>query len=85
MWLLGGGWFRVDARLGITALGRAGTESRWAYSSCYWAATGAAAQAAPVGNPPLIITLRFDSSSPISLSSLAYNFFELAPKVTHID
>jgi hypothetical protein len=33
----------------------------------------------------LIITLRFDSSSPLSLSSLAYKFFELAPKVIHID
>jgi hypothetical protein len=43
LWLLGGSWFRVDAGLGITTRGRAGTESRWAYSSRYWAATGAAA------------------------------------------
>jgi hypothetical protein len=31
------------------------------------------------------LVLRFDSSSPLSLSSLACNCFELAPKVFHID
>jgi hypothetical protein len=54
LWLLGGSWFRVDAGLGITTRGRAGTESRWTYSSRYWAATGAAA---PVENPPLVMDL----------------------------
>jgi hypothetical protein len=33
----------------------------------------------------LIITLRFDSSFPLSPCSLAYNLFELAPKVIRID
>jgi hypothetical protein len=33
----------------------------------------------------LIITLQFDSSSPLSLSSLVYNIFELTPKVICID
>jgi hypothetical protein len=33
----------------------------------------------------LIITLRFDSFSPLSLSSLTYNLFELAPKVIRIN
>jgi hypothetical protein len=33
----------------------------------------------------LIFTLRFDSSSPLSLCSLAHNLFELAPKVIRID
>jgi hypothetical protein len=33
----------------------------------------------------LIITLRFDSSSRLSLSSLTYNLFELASKVIRID
>jgi hypothetical protein len=29
--------------------------------------------------------LRFDSSSPLYLSSVACNYFELAPKAIHID
>jgi hypothetical protein len=33
----------------------------------------------------LIITLRYDSFSPISLSSLAFNIFELATKIICID
>jgi hypothetical protein len=33
----------------------------------------------------VIIALQFDSYSPLSLRSLAYNIFELAPKVIRID
>jgi hypothetical protein len=53
----------------ITARGQSFTRARLTYSSCYWAATGAAAQAAPVINTPQLYVVCVHLEWPANLGA----------------
>jgi hypothetical protein len=82
--LAGGDWFRLGAAARGWTVGtksryeaELGTKLRWTYCSRYWAATGAAAQAAPVVNPPLCLHTIFKNICTIKFTICQCFFYSL--------